>query len=141
MAHTFSVCKKCESINKIDSDRALAKGPACGKCGETLPMHGLISEVSSEGLQKLIAKSDQPIVADFWASWCGPCRAYAPKFEAASLQNRNAVFVKVDTEANPNVSQQLGIRGIPTTIVFKNGREHKRESGALPEAMIAQLLG
>ncbi|RYZ76998.1 MAG: redoxin domain-containing protein [Proteobacteria bacterium] len=104
-------------------------------------MHGLVTEVSSAGLQKLIAKSDQPVIADFWASWCGPCRSYAPQFEAASLKNRGAVFVKVDTEANPSVSQQLGIRGIPTTIVFKNGREHRRESGVLPEAMIPQLLG
>lgn len=140
MAHTFSVCKKCESVNKVDSDRALAKAPTCGKCGESLPMHGLVTEVSSAGLQKLIAKSDLPIVADFWASWCGPCRSYAPQFEQASLKNKSAVFVKIDTEANPAVSQQLGIRGIPTTIFFKNGREQKRQSGVIPEAAIGQLL-
>ena len=78
MAHTYSVCKKCESVNKVDSDRALAKAPMCGKCGENLPMHGLVTEVNGAGLQKLIAKSDQPVVADFWASWCGPCRLNNP---------------------------------------------------------------
>ncbi len=140
MAHTYSVCRKCESVNKVDSDRALAKAPTCGKCGENLPMHGLVTEVNAVGLQKLIAKSDQPVVADFWASWCGPCRSYAPQFEQASLKNRNAVFVKVDTEANPSVSQQLGIRGIPTTLFFKNGREQSRQSGVLPEAMIGEML-
>lgn len=140
MAHTFSVCKKCESVNKVDSDRALAKAPTCGKCGDVLPMHGLVTEVTSAGLQKLIAKADQPIVADFWASWCGPCRAYAPQFEEASLKNKNAVFVKVDTESNPAVSQQLGIRGIPTTIFFNQGREKLRQSGVIPEEAIGQLL-
>lgn len=140
MAHTFSVCKKCESLNKVDSDRALAKAPTCGKCGTDLPMHGLVSEVTSRGLQKLIAKSDRPVIVDFWASWCGPCKSYAPQFEAASLKLKEAVFVKVDTESDPSVSQQLGIRGIPTTIVFKNGREHRRQSGVIPESMIPQLL-
>lgn len=140
MAHTFSIYKKCESMNKVNSEQALAKAPTCGKCGESLPMHGLVTEVSSAGLQKLIAKSDQPIVADFWASWCGPCRAYAPQFEEASLKNKNAVFVKVDTESNPSVSQQLGIRGIPTTIFFNQGTEKLRQSGVIPEDAISQLL-
>lgn len=140
MAHTFSVCSKCESLNKVDSQKALATKPTCGKCGQALPMHGLVSEVSAEGFKKLLAKSDQPIIADFWASWCGPCRAYAPNFESAAKHVLNAVFVKINTETEPALSQQFGVRGIPTTIVFKNGREVRRQPGVIPEAAIPQLL-
>ncbi len=140
MAHTFSVCSKCESLNKVDSQKALERTPSCGKCGHALPMHGLVSDVSAAGFKKLLAKSDQPIIADFWATWCGPCRAYAPQFESASKHLQTAVFVKINTEAEPGLSQQLGVRGIPTTIVFKNGRETKRQPGVIAEAAIPQLL-
>jgi thioredoxin 2 len=140
MAHTFSVCRKCESLNKVDSQKALQKAPACGKCGESLPMHGLVSEVSAEGFKKLLAKSDQPVIADFWASWCGPCRAYAPNFEDASKRLQNAVFVKINTETEQRLSAELGVRGIPTTIVFKNGREVRRQPGVIPGEAIGQLL-
>jgi thioredoxin 2 len=103
-------------------------------------MHGLVSEVSSQGLKKLIEKSDQPVIVDFWASWCGPCRSYGPQFEEASKALQNAVFVKVDTEADPGLAEDLGIRGIPTTIVFKNGRELRRQSGVIPARAFPQFL-
>ncbi len=140
MSNTYSVCASCESINRVDTDRALAKVPTCGKCGKDLPMHSLVSEVSAAGLKKLLAKADRPVIVDFWASWCGPCRSYAPQFEAASKSLRDAVFVKVDTEKNQALASELGIRGIPTTIVFKNGKEYRRESGVIPEAAIPSLV-
>jgi thioredoxin 2 len=140
MAHTFSVCTKCESINKVDSQKALERTPSCGKCGHALPMHGLVSDVSAAGFKKLLEKADLPIIADFWASWCGPCQSYGPQFESASRHSQDAIFVKIDTEKEQALSSSLGIRGIPMTIVFKNGKEVRRQPGVISESAIPQLL-
>ncbi|HVK62611.1 MAG TPA: thioredoxin [Bdellovibrionales bacterium] len=140
MEDTLSVCPQCEAINRVNAVQAKSKAPTCGKCGTELRLHGLASDVSASGLKKLIAKSDRPVIVDFWASWCGPCKMYSPTFERASLNIHDAVFVKVDTEKYPELSNELGIRGIPTTIVYRDGREFRRESGVIPEEMIPQLL-
>lgn len=140
MASTFSVCSQCDTLNKVDSDQALQKSPTCGKCGSELPMHGLVSEVSGKNLKRILAKSAQPVIVDFWASWCGPCKMYGPIFERASVVHKNAVFVKVNTEEAPQLSAELGIRGIPTTIVFRNGKEFTRQPGVIPEEAIGQLV-
>jgi thioredoxin 2 len=140
MSHTFAICPSCHSLNKVDADRALQKAATCGKCQAPLQLHGLMSHASAEDFQRILAKSDIPVVVDFWASWCGPCRMYGPEFERASTLHKNAVFLKIDTEANPQLSQQLGIRGIPCTIVFKNGKEVRRQAGAMSAEQVGSLL-
>jgi thioredoxin 2 len=128
-------------MNRVDSAKALNSKPTCGKCGTALPLHGLATEVSLKGFKKIVASSDKPVIVDFWASWCGPCKMYSPIFERASAMHADATYLKVNTEANPALSSEFGIRSIPMTIVFKNGREFRREAGVIPEEMIPKLYG
>jgi thioredoxin 2 len=123
-------------VEKIHSAQAV-----CGKCKKTIPFHQCVSDTDDEGLRKLISQSSLPLVVDFWAPWCGPCRGFAPTYELASgeFQGR-VVFAKVNTENFPAVSDQLQIRGIPTLIVFKNGKEFQRISGALPPDQFTRWL-
>lgn len=140
MSHTFAVCSQCHALNKIDSDRALKGEALCGKCQRPLTFHGLVSEVSTEDFRRLIAKSDVPVVVDFWASWCGPCKVYGPEFERASRELKNAVWIKVNTETEQQLSQELGIRGIPCTIVFSGGKEIRRQSGAMSASQLSSFV-
>lgn len=140
MNKTMTACPLCHSLNRVDTQKAINKQATCGKCGKTLNLDGLVSDVSGEDMLRIINKADVPVIVDFWASWCGPCQMYGPEFEKASLQNQNAIFLKVNTESNPQISTQLGIRGIPATIVFKNGKEYRRQAGAIPSHAIGDLI-
>lgn len=131
--NTFTACPKCSVINKVSIEKIKANQSVCGKCKTILPFHQLVSESDEIGLLKLIEKSDLPVIVDFWAPWCGPCRSFAPTFEAVSqLSAGKLVFTKINTEAYPAISQRFNIKGIPTLIVFKNGQEFTRQSGAFP---------
>lgn len=138
MSHTFAACPKCHAINRIQCEKA--NQAICGKCKSSISFYSLVSEATTTDFEKIIRASDLPVIVDFWASWCGPCKMYGPQFEEASKQNPHAVFLKVNTEAEQMLSQRLGIRGIPCTIIFKNGQEVKRQPGAMDASQVGSLL-
>jgi thioredoxin 2 len=140
MSHTFSICPSCKSLNKVSIEKALASKAVCGKCQKNLALHGLVTNVSTSEFRKILRVSDKPVVVDFWASWCGPCQMYGPEFEKASLSNHNAVFLKVNTETEPDLSREFGIRGIPLTILFNQGKEVGRQSGAMDASGVMSFL-
>ena len=132
------VCAHCGATNRVPPER-LQDGPVCGRCGEALaPAHP--QAVSDAHFADYIARTDAPVVVDFWAAWCGPCRMMAPQFEAAAAQAPGIRFVKVDTEACPQTAARLGIRSIPTLALFVGGREIARQSGAMPAADLLRWL-
>jgi thioredoxin 2 len=138
---TLVICPQCESLNRVLVDKANKSTPTCGRCKGYLPLHDGIQEMTPKTLSALISKSSRPVVVDYWAPWCGPCRAFAPTFiEAARKLGGKFVFAKINTEEHPDVGAQYHIRGIPTLIVFSHGKERDRQSGALPLQTLLNYL-
>lgn len=141
MSKILTACPHCHALNNIDIEIAANKSPVCGSCGGDIHLKGFASEVNGDDLRRIIAKAQKPVIVDFWADWCGPCKMYGPEFERAStLHSDKAIFLKIDTMKDPAISQQLGIRGIPATIVFKDGQEYRRQAGAMPAEQIINLI-
>lgn len=129
------VCPHCDSINRLPATRPASEGK-CGKCHRPLfESHPLA--VDGARLARHIQRNDIDVLVDFWAQWCGPCKMMAPVFEQAAQQLEPAVrLLKLDTDRNPDAATQYGIRGIPTLILFRGGRELARQSGAMNAASL-----
>jgi thioredoxin 2 len=124
------VCGHCNCVVRVPPER-FDEGPRCPKCHEQLfANHPL--DLNTASFEQHISRSDLPVIVDFWAPWCGPCRAMAPHYEeAARRMQHQARFAKVNSDEEPQLSSRFGIRGIPTLIAFRNGREVARQTGGM----------
>lgn len=123
-------CPHCSTTNRLPAER-LPELPRCGACKAAL-LEGGVVELDGPGFDGLLAHAPRPLLVDFWAPWCGPCRSFAPVYAATAGQlSQRYVFAKLDTEAHPAIAARLGIRSIPTLLLFRDGREIARKSGAL----------
>ncbi|MDX5329019.1 MAG: thioredoxin TrxC [Marinobacter sp.] len=133
------VCPHCHKTNRVPAEK-LSAGGNCGACKQALWPDQLL-DLTEQTFAAHTGRSDVPVVVDFWASWCGPCKVMAPQFEQAAKAWRGKVrFAKLNTEQSPGPAGQFGIRSIPTMILFQNGREVARQSGAMNQAQISQWL-
>ncbi len=124
------VCPHCVATNRVPAAK-LASQPKCGKCGERL-FTGHPAELTDESFPRMVSRSDIPVVVDFWAEWCGPCKMMSPAFAAAAAELEPDVrLAKLDTEVARSTAARFGIRNIPTLALFKGGKEIARQAGAM----------
>ena len=139
MSTLHLVCPHCHAINRIPSER-LAQHPRCGQCKAAL-FSGHPVELTGDYFQRHISRNDIPVVVDFWAAWCGPCKMMASAYAQAAVKlEPRAQLAKLNTELEQGIAGQFNIRSIPTLIIFKGGKEIARQSGAMSAADIIQWV-
>ncbi len=137
--HITVRCASCARWNRIDARRA-ADGPKCGACGTPLILDRPIL-LDDATFDRVIGGTDLPVLVDFYADWCGPCKMMAPAVEElARTSVGRALVAKLDTDASARTAGRFQIRGIPTSIVFRGGKEAKRQTGAVPLAVLKEML-
>lgn len=133
------VCPSCLSLNNVPLKESYTKAN-CGKCKNSL-LNTTPLELTQNTFDEVVVNSDLPVVVDFWAPWCGPCKMMGPNFEKSAKNfPLKALFTKVNTESEQSLGARFGIRSIPTLIIFKSGKEVHRASGALDEVSLNKLV-
>jgi thioredoxin 2 len=139
MSESLVVCSGCGGVNRVPSSKSAADGK-CGKCGARL-FDGHPADVSRAVFDKQVSRSTIPVLVDVWAPWCGPCKMMAPAFEAASRQLEPRVrLIKLNSDVQQAAAAALGIRSIPTLILFAGGKEVARQAGAMSQDQIVQWV-
>ena len=139
MSRVTLPCPLCGKLNRLDLERR-DSGPKCAECGRPFLVDRPV-RLSDADFDRVISDAEVPVLVDFYADWCGPCKVMAPVLdELAHARQGKVVVAKLDTDRNPASAQRFDIRGIPTLIVFRNGEESARQTGAAPRAVIESLL-
>ena len=137
--HLTIRCQFCDTWNRVDAARA-GDRPKCGKCGKPMLLDRPL-KLDDETFARTIAEAQVPVLVDFYADWCGPCKMMAPFVDELARERQGAALIaKLDTDRAQRTAQQFDIRGIPTTIVFKDGKEVARQTGAVPKSGLEALL-